>query len=105
MPARISEAEFQAEVLESPLPVLVDFYSDSCIPCKRMAPILSQLEAEYSGKAKIVKVNAVFEKALTEEYAIQAAPTLVLFHEGAEVSRIRGAVKKEDITALISTVL
>lgn len=105
MPARIGEAEFNAEVIDSEVPVLVDFYSDSCIPCKRMSPVLSQLETEYNSKAKIVKVNTNFEKALVEKYSIQAAPTLVLFNNGKEVSRIRGAAKKDEITKLINSVL
>ncbi len=101
MPARISNAEFDSEVLGSELPVLADFYSDSCIPCKRMSPILSQLEAEYADKIKIVKINTNFEKELVEKYSILAAPTLILFKNGEEVSRIRGAAKKDDIITLI----
>ena len=101
MPTRISETEFNSEVLESELPVLADFYSDSCIPCKRMSPILSQLETEYADKIKIVKINTNFEKELVEKYSIQAAPTLILFKNGEEVSRIRGAAKKDEIITLI----
>ena len=101
MPTRISETEFNSEVLESELPVLADFYLDSCIPCKRMSPILSQLEAEYADKIKIVKINTNFEKELVEKYSIQAAPTLILFKNGEEVSRIRGAAKKDEIITLI----
>ncbi len=101
MPARIGAAEFDSEVLASPLPVLADFYSDSCIPCKRMSPILSQLESEYADKIKLVKINTNFEKELVAKYEIMAAPTLILFRDGKEVSRIRGAVKKDEIIALI----
>ena len=101
MPARISNTEFDSEVLGSELPVLADFYSDSCIPCKRMSPILSQLEAEYADKIKIVKINTNFEKELVEKYSIQAAPTLILFKNGEEVSRIRGAAKKDEVITLI----
>lgn len=105
MPAKISTAEFDNEVLASDLPVLADFYSDSCIPCKRMSPILSKLENEYENKVKLVKINTNFEKELVERYNILAAPTLILFDKGQEVSRLRGAVKKEDITALIDKIL
>lgn len=105
MPVRIGEAEFKREVIDAQVPVLVDFYSDSCIPCKRMSPILSQIESEYSEKVKIVKVNTNFEKALVEKFSIQAAPTLILFSEGEEVSRIRGAAKKDEIIQLIDPVL
>ena len=101
MPTRISNAEFDTEVLASELPVLADFYSDSCIPCKRMSPILSQLEVEYADKIKIVKINTNFEKELVEKYNISAAPTLILFNNGEEVSRIRGAAKKDEIITLI----
>ena len=105
MPARIGEADFNAEVIDSEVPVLVDFYSDSCIPCKRMSPVLSQLEGEYGEKVRIVKVNANFEKALVDKWSVQAAPTLILFNKGEEVSRIRGAAKKEEIIQLIDSVL
>lgn len=105
MPARISKTEFQQEVLDSELSVLVDFYSDSCIPCKRIAPVLSQLEQEYSGKVKFLKINVNFEKELVEEYHILSAPTIVLFSKGQEISRLKGAVKKDEVIALISQIL
>ncbi len=101
MPARITAAEFETEVLGAEVPVLADFYSDSCIPCKRMSPILSQLETEYAGKLKIVKINTNFESDLTEKYGVLAAPTLILFKNGEEVSRIRGAVKKDEIIKIL----
>ena len=103
MPARIGRDDFQTEVTSSDVPVLADFYSDSCIPCKRMSPILSQLEEEYSGRVKIVKINTNFEKELVAEHDITAAPTLILFKNGEEVSRIRGAVKKDEIIGMINT--
>ena len=105
MPAKITAAEFDTEVLGASVPVLADFYSDSCIPCKRMSPILSQLESEYSGRLKIVKINTNFETALTERYSVLAAPTLIFFKDGKEVSRIRGAVKKDELTALTETLI
>ena len=105
MPSKITTAEFDREVLNSSLPVLADFYSDSCIPCKRMSPILSKLESEYEGKIKIVKINTNFEKELVEKYSVQAAPTLILFKSGEETDRIRGTAKKEDIIDLINKVL
>ena len=62
MPAKITAAEFDSEVLGVSVPVLADFYSDSCVPCKRMSPILSQLESEYADKLKVVKINTNFEQ-------------------------------------------
>ncbi len=99
MAERITAAEFNEKVLGAGTPVLVDFYSDSCVPCKMLSPVLSQLERELAGKLAIYKVNAPYEQELVEQYEIQASPTLVFFRDGAEVSRIRGAVKKPDIIA------
>ena len=105
MPARIGKDEFETEVLKSPIPVLADFYSDSCIPCKRMAPILSQLETEYENKLKVVKINTNFEKELVEKYGIMAAPTFVFFKNGEETARIRGAVKKDELISHIDSLI
>ena len=74
MAQRITAAEFESEVLAAEKPVLVDFYSDSCIPCKRLSPILTRLEEQFREQVKIVKVNILYEEALTEQYEIQAAP-------------------------------
>lgn len=105
MAERVSAAEFEQKVLASEIPVLVDFYSDSCIPCKRLSPVLSQLESEYTGKLSIVKVNVNFEAELVSEYEVLAAPTLVLFKNGSEVTRHRGAASKEQLKELIDQVL
>ena len=99
MAERITAAQFREKVLDTPTPVLVDFYSDSCVPCKMLSPVLSQLESELDGKLTIYKVNSPYEQELTEKYEVQASPTLIFFKDGAEVSRIRGAVKKSDIIA------
>jgi len=102
MPSRVAGADFESEVLNSDIPVLADFYSDSCIPCKRLSPILTQLENEYAGKVKIVKVNVNFEEDLVQKYEVQSAPTLILFSNGSEVSRVTGAVKKDEIINIIN---
>lgn len=102
MAQRITAAEFESEVLAAEKPVLVDFYSDSCIPCKRLSPILTRLEEQFREQVKIVKVNILYEEALTEQYEIQAAPTLVLFQGGTEVNRLRGAVTADEIEAAIA---
>ena len=102
MAQRITAAEFESEVLAAEKPVLVDFYSDSCIPCKRLSPILTRLEEQFGEKVKIVKVNILYEEALTEQYEIQAAPTIVLFQGGTEVNRLRGAVTADEIEAAIA---
>ena len=104
MPARVNGENFETEVISSEIPVLVDFYSDSCIPCKKIAPVLSKLESEYGDKLKIVKVNAAFDDELVEKYGVEATPTLVLLNMGNEVSRLKGAVSKDDIVSLVDSI-
>lgn len=77
MPTRISKDNFEKEVLQADKTVLADFYSDSCVPCKRLSPVLFALEEEYAEKLKIVKININFDSKLAEKYEVQAAPTLV----------------------------
>ena len=103
MAARVNQETFQKEVLEADKLVLADFYSDSCIPCKRLSPVLSELEETYSDVLKVVKINVNFDQALAEQYAVQAAPTLIFFHNREEKSRLRGAVKKAEITEVIDS--
>lgn len=97
MPQRVSKDNFQSEVLSVDTLVLADFYSDGCIPCKRLSPVLFELEKEYEGKLKIAKINVNFDSELASEYEVQAAPTLVFFKNGEEKERLRGAVKKSEI--------
>ena len=102
MALRANGENFDKEVLGSELPVLVDFYSDSCVPCKMLAPVLSQIESENSGTLKVVKVNVNFDIELAERFDVQAAPTLILFKNGSEQARHRGVARKDEIEALIS---
>ena len=104
MPQRVSKDNFQSEVLSADTLVLADFYSDSCIPCKRLSPVLFELEKEYEGKLKIAKINVNFDSELASEYEVQAAPTLVFFKNGEEKERLRGAVKKSGVIVMTITV-
>lgn len=101
MAVRVSSDSFEEEVLKSELPVLADFYSDSCVPCKRLSPVLSQIEQERSDSLKVVKINVNFEAELAEKYDVHAAPTLVYFKNGAESARLVGAVKKSEIEEIL----
>ena len=94
MAKRVSSDQFQAEVLDAQLPVLVEFYSDSCIPCKQLSPILGGLEDDYEDQLKVVKVNVNFDGDLAEQYEVAASPTILFFKDGKEVERIRGLVKR-----------
>ena len=105
MAARITGAEFDERVLRSERPVLVDFYSDSCIPCKMLSPVLSQIETENEGRLDVYKVNIAYEEALTDKYEVQAAPTLIFFKDGSELSRIRGKTGADDIRAELEKII
>lgn len=101
MAVKVDIENFGSEVLKTDKPVLADFYSDSCIPCKMLSPVLSQIENEYADKIKVVKINTNFNSELTEKYNIQAAPTLVFFKDGKEIERLRGLVDKDEIIDII----
>ena len=102
MALRVNEDNFETEVLMSEIPVLADFYSDSCVPCKRLSPVLAEIEEELTDSLRVVKININFDIALAEKYEVLSAPTLVLFKNGTEVQRLSGAVKKADIIELIN---
>jgi thioredoxin 1 len=104
MSVRVNKDTFEQEVLQSQIAVLADFYSDSCVPCKRMSPVLAELEEENADSLKVAKININFDAELAEKYEILAAPTLVLFKDGKETARLRGAVKKTDIEELIKNI-
>jgi thioredoxin 1 len=105
MAVRANQDNFEELVLKSPVPVLVDFYSDSCIPCKMISPMLAELEEAHEGSLSVVKVNVGFETGLTEAWHVMAAPTLVLFQNGTEVGRISGKLKKQELESFAGQVL
>ncbi len=105
MAKRVSGADFQAEVLDGALPVLVEFYSDSCIPCKQLSPILGGLEDDYEDQIKIVKVNVNFDADLAAKYEVAASPTILIFKNGEEVRRVRGVVKRPVLETIVKEIL
>ena len=98
MAERITGADFDKKVKNADGLVLLDFYSDSCIPCKQLSPVLGELEEAYAGKAAVYKVNVNYEEALSAEYRVMSAPTLTLFQNGEPVDRKSGMQKKEVLT-------
>ena len=98
MAERISETNFAEKVKQAEGLVLLEFYSDSCIPCKRMSPILSEIEEEYAGRFSVYKVNVNFEEKLAEEYQVMSSPTLILFRSGKVLDRKSGIQKKDELT-------
>lgn len=101
MAVRVSGENFEAEVLKAEGAVVADFYSDSCIPCKRLSPVLADIEDELGDKVKLVKININFDAALAEKYGVMSVPTLLFIKDGEEKSRLTGAVKKAEIISEI----
>ncbi len=91
----IGEKDFQQEVLQSDLPVLVDFFAVWCPPCRAVAPIIDQLAADFAGKLKVVKIDIDQSPVLTDQYGIQGVPTFVVFKGGQEATRLIGAFPRD----------
>ena len=102
MALRVSKDTFEQEVLHADKPVLVEFYSDSCIPCKKIAAVLGELEDLYEDKIYVKKVNVNFEEGLVEQYRVMSSPTVILFNRGKEEKRLSGAEKKGNAGSIIS---
>ena len=86
--------DFESEVLRSKEPVLVDFYTDSCPPCRMMAPVLQEMETESNGSYKVVKVDAGVEAALAASFGVRSVPSFFVFKNGTCVGQTLGAKSK-----------
>ena len=100
----LTDANFKEEVLNSYIPVLVDFWAEWCGPCKMVAPILDDLATEYDGKVKIGKVNIDEFQNLAVEYGVRAIPTLLIFKDGQVADQIVGLRTKRDFKAKLDKV-
>ena len=92
---QVSDATFDQEVLKSSEPVVVDFFAEWCGPCKAMAPALEQVAAEMKGKVKVAKLDVDQNPQVTQKYAIQAMPTLLIFKDGKKVAERVGALTQK----------
>jgi thioredoxin 1 len=101
----VTDASFQAEVLESEQPVLVDFWAPWCGPCRVVAPVLEEIAGEREAELKIVKVNIDENQQIAMDFQILAIPTMVLFRNGAEAKRIQGALPKKRLEAELEPAL
>lgn len=98
---KIEDANFQKEVLESDVPVLVDYYADWCGPCKMAAPIIEELAEEYEGKVKIGKLDVDQNQQMAAKYGVMSIPTVVMFKDGEEVDRLIGFRGREGYEGMI----
>ena len=96
---KFTESNFDAEVLQSDLPVFVDFYADWCGPCKMMSPVIDKMADEFAGRIKVGKVNVDENGDLAVKYGIMSIPNMVFFKNGEVVDRIVGAIPKPQMQA------
>jgi thioredoxin 1 len=99
---QLNAANFQAEVLNSPLPVLVDFWAEWCGPCKMIAPLLDELAGEYAGKARVTKCNVDEAGELAAQYRITSIPALIVFKGGEVKAQVVGARPKKELQKLLN---
>jgi thioredoxin 1 len=102
MAAQVNDAGFDAEVLKSDLPVLVDFWAPWCGPCRAIAPVIDELTQEFDGKVAIMKMNVDENPATPSKFGIRAIPTLILFKNGEVVEQVTGAVSKASLKQMLN---
>ena len=101
----ITNDNFESEVLQSPVPVLIDFWAPWCGPCKMIGPVIDQIAGEYSGRLKVGKINIDENGAITEKHGIVSIPTLIVYKDGEVAAQKNGAARKQDIEALFKNLI
>lgn len=101
----VTDASFEQEVVQSELPVLLDFWAPWCGPCRMIAPILDELAEEFAGKVKIAKINVDDSKEVATQFAVRSIPTLIIFKNGKAVQTQVGALPKGQLQNLLQQVI
>ena len=101
----ISNQTFTTEVLESSIPVLIDFWAPWCVPCKMIAPLLEKSADKFKDRLKIVKLNSEENKELADKYQIMSIPSIVMFSKGKEIGRIAGVMDENRLNEEVEDLL
>ena len=101
----VTDSTFDAEVLKSNVPVLVDFWAEWCGPCRMVAPVVEEVAKQYKGRIKVAKVDVDQNQKIATQYSIRSIPSLYVFKGGKVVEQIVGAVPKHQIVSVIDGVL
>ena len=99
--ADVTDQSFESDVLNSDLPVVVDFWAEWCAPCRQIAPIVKELAGEYEGKVKIVKMNIDENQEAAGKYGVRAIPTLLAFQGGIVVEQMQGARPRSALEEMV----
>ncbi|ACC83892.1 thioredoxin [Nostoc sp. UCD121] len=103
--AQVTDSSFKQEVLDSDVPVLVDFWAPWCGPCRMVAPVVDEISEQYKGQIKVVKVNTDENPQVASQYGIRSIPTLMIFKDGQKVDMVVGAVPKSTLASTLEKYL
>ncbi len=101
----VTDSDFTKEVIESSIPVVVDFWATWCGPCQAMGPVVDAVAGEYAGRVKILKLNVDENQATPAKYGVRGIPTLILFNKGEVVDRLVGSQPKSSVEDLLKKVI